>query len=114
MGTKSTGTDERRAPLDEQPMKLAEAEDAGTLPEADRRDPEQPEPEPVVGAGVALEEPPVEVEVEVEREVTETEKKIARVKEIIATVRKNCDPADRILMAELHSMLFEEEKPSEG
>ena len=33
----------KRAPEDEQPIKLAEAEEAGTLPDADRRAPELPD-----------------------------------------------------------------------
>lgn len=112
--------EDRRDP--DQANAIGEGLAAGALPDAERRADEPPlvdtPPDP---ATPPIEEPPpepaaeaaAEPEPEPTPEPTETEKKIARITEIIATVQKNCDPSDRHLLHELKDILFGGDKEGE-
>lgn len=99
--------DERRD--EDQANAIGEGLAAGALPDEERREDEPPlteEPpaEGAVGAGPEspASEPAVEEPV---REPSDQEKVLVRIHDILDEVKKNCDPADRILIAELKQIL---------
>lgn len=87
---KETAIEDLRA--EDQADAIGEGFVAGVLPEAERRASEPSLEEP----------PPVEEEPE---ELSDAEKKLVRIHDILDQVQKGCDPADRLLIHEMREIL---------
>lgn len=125
-----TTTTERRDPDQDTAMEGAFV--AGTLPETDGREPsiegekteevsdkvpapveEKPEPAVEPAAEIQAEEPTHEpprdepIPETIEAPAKSKEEVLHRIHDILDQVQKNCDPADRILIAELRQILVD-------